>query len=166
MDLFIIIAAVLAAGGVVAAAVSGLIGSATSNSTIEVTSASLTGSSSVSNPWVLTMTVKNVGTSTLTFATSNAIALTITAIGGTSPTCSPTFTVSAGGTWTMSACSATGTSVTFSPGTQFTIPPGGQLAFSASVTESTGSSPITSGTSYTATVSVGSTTTSVKLNAQ
>jgi len=149
MDLFIIVAAVLAAGGVVTAAALGLINSATQSSTLQVTQSMLVGGGSPS----LTLTVKNVGTTSIPSGTATISLNVAGATGCTDSTSGST-------TWT-GAC--TGSAPITWTGTA-SLAPGGQLSFAVTFG---GTAPtITSGTAYSVTVNLGSASTSTKLTAQ
>lgn len=88
MDLFIIIAAVLAVGGVVTAAVYSLAGSASTNSSIQVVSVSLTGgASSSASPVAFAITIKNTGSSAITCAPTTCL---VTFAGASVSTAAPT----------------------------------------------------------------------------
>jgi hypothetical protein len=153
--MFIIIAAVLAAGGVVATAVSGLVNSATTQSNV-----TLTGISIASAGNSLTLTLKNTGTSPLILGNTDVIT-----ISGLSVTAPPSFTcttpVSFAGqtpvnwapTTSTTACGTAGTvsSVEYTgPSVPVSLLPGQQLAFAADPVLSVGT--FSPGTAYTLTV--------------
>jgi archaellum component FlaG (FlaF/FlaG flagellin family) len=126
MDLFIIIAAVLAVGGVVTAAVYSLAGSASTNSSIQVVSVSLTGgASATSSPVSLAITIKNTGSSSITCSTATcSVVLTGTSFGATVPTCVAPCSVTSSPTgWVTSIVASS--PVTFTGGSQV-IAPGAQ----------------------------------------
>lgn len=164
MDLFIIVAAVLAAGGVVAASISGLIGSATANSTIEVTQASLTGNVSAGTLGAFSISIKNVGTTTISCTTTTCqiqFAGTATGLGAAITG----LVATAGGTWTVPT---SGVAI-LSPGSSFTLSPGSQisLSFSSINLGTGGSGSPASGSSITVTLpNWGTAGTSVKITAQ
>jgi hypothetical protein len=129
MDLFIIIAAVLAVGGIVTAAILGLGSAATSNQSIEVSQIAATGSSTAGSLIAFSITVKNNGPSSITGT------LTVTLMGTVQPATpvtspAPTAAVTSGstaGTWTLGG--AAGKPVVLS-GASVTLAPGGQVAIS------------------------------------
>ncbi len=129
MDLFIIIAAVLAVGGVVTAAVYSLAGSASTNASVQVVQASITGSPTATTLGAFSLTIKNTGSSTISCTTSSCqIQFSGTNTGAT-PT--PTMTglvASQGGTWTATATAAI--PEILSPGSSFTLSPGQQVSLS------------------------------------
>ena len=157
MDLFIIIAIVLACGGVVAAAATGLIGSATSQSTVQVTQSTLVGGTTA----VLTLQVKNVGTTTINISTGTVTIAGITAL-TTAATCSAP-TVSQG-TW-AGLCGLGATQISYSNTGTITLAPGAQLSFSATITGGA-PQPIVSGTTYPVTYTFGAVSNTIKLTAQ
>ena len=153
MDLFIIIAAVLAAGGVVATSVSGLIGSSASQSNV-----SLTGISIASAGNSLSLTLKNTGTSALTIGSSVTIAISglSASTTGTSTCPAPTsFAGTSSVSWTvatnLATCATVGTVTTV----KYTGPasnppsllPGQQLSFTANPVLNVNT--FSSGTAYT-----------------
>ncbi len=135
LDLFIIIAAVLAVGGVVTAAIYGLAGSATANSSIQVTSVLLTGgSTSTSSPVAFAITIKNTGTSTITCTASTCLVTFAGTNTGTStaPACAAQCAITSSPTgWTLSApgggAPAAGNPLVFSAGTM-TLAPGAETS--------------------------------------
>jgi hypothetical protein len=148
LDLFIIIAAVLAAGGVTSAAVLGMIGSGSSSSTLQVLQSTLVGGS----PSTVSLTLKNVGTQTLSAASAT---LTLGVNGAPNATCVTTGSV----TWTTSCTTAVPMTWT----STVTLAPGAQVSFSATLV---GTGPVIPGNSYTATIQIGSDSLSVKLVAE
>jgi hypothetical protein len=167
LDLFIIIGAVLAVGGVVASTATGLIGSAAATPSLQLVQFSLVGSSR--SPDSLILTLKNVGTSTV--AIGNGFSVTMSTdqttpsptVDCTAPGNTPvSYAGSAAVAFQMSAldhigsniCGATGT-VTglrwIGPNASVSLAPGQQLTFSVSpAVSSTGL--ITSGNTYSITV--------------
>lgn len=126
MDLFIIIAAVLAVGGIVAAAVFSLGGSATQQSSIQVTYISAQGSSTGVQLNSFIITIKNNG------ATAISGTMTVTLLGTKQPATpvtspSPSAAVSTGSTagiWTTAGSASVvfnGASVTLQPGGSVTV---------------------------------------------
>ncbi len=127
LDLFIIIAAVLAVGGIVTATIFGLIGSATTNSSVQVVAVSLTGgTSTTASPAAFAVTIKNTGTSTITCSPSTC---TLTFAGTntgstTAPACSAPCTITSSPTgWAIGG--GTNSSLSFNAGTM-TLTPGAQ----------------------------------------
>ena len=149
MDLFIIIAAVLAVGGIVTAAVYTLANSASSSSTLQVTESVLVGGSSPS----LTLVVKNTGTATIPSGTAT-IALNLAGATG----CTDSMTGST--TWS-GAC--TGAAPLTWTGTA-SLAPVAQMSFAVTFG---GTVPtITSGAAYSVTANLGSVSASIKLTAE
>ncbi len=151
MDLFIIIAAVLAAGGVVVTALSGLIGAAASQSNV-----TLTGISVASAGNSLSLTLKNTGTSSISIGASDAITISGLSVTTSTSTSCPAPTSYAGNTavsWTgttsAGACNVAGTatSIKFAASGPVSLLPGQLLSFTADPVFS--SSVFTSGSSYT-----------------
>jgi len=164
LDLFIIIGVVLAVGGVVASAATGLIGSATSVPSLQLVSLSLQGTpSGTSNGGaVLSLTLKNQGTSTVMLSSSFSVTLdTNTVTTFTGGNCTPGIPTSYAGaapvTYTASllgACSSgalRGMSWT-GPSVAVPLAPGQQLAFVAtgSIAGASGAIPnlATTGSAY------------------
>ncbi|MBI3841059.1 MAG: hypothetical protein HY297_03775 [Thaumarchaeota archaeon] len=168
LDLFIIVGAVLAVGGVVASAATGLIGSATSTPTLQLTSYTLVGGSAGASggTTTLTVTLKNAGTGTVAVGTGFSIALgtnTITTTASTS--CTGTSPTSYAGstlvTWTFAAspnaCNVAGSVTSFKwtgPATAVSLTPGQQLTFavSPSTAGAGAANPITTGLTYQVTI--------------
>ena len=151
MDLFIIIAAVLAAGGIVATTVSGLISSSASQSNV-----TLTGISVASAGNSISLTLKNTGTSALSIG--NLVTITISGLSATttaSSTC-PAPTSFAGSTqvsWTpstnLASCGTAGavSMVKYTgPASSPSLLPGQQLSFTANPVLSV--TTFSSGTAY------------------
>jgi len=122
IDLFIIIAAVLAVGGVVTASIYGLAGSASANSAIQVVQASAQGGGATAiNSF--SITVKNMGSTTISAGT-----LTVT-LGGSkqpaTPVATPAPTCSSGTGSLGGAANAPleviCSSVTLAPGAQIAV---------------------------------------------
>jgi hypothetical protein len=149
LDLFIIIAVVLACGGIVAAAATGLIGSASSSTTLQVVQSSLVGGTTPQ----LSLTIKNVGTQTITAASP---VITLNILGATGATCPATGST----TWT-GACTTTTAYVAWT-GSSASLAPGSQVSFGATLTGIT----ITSGATYSVSIVYGTASLSVKLLAQ
>ena len=160
MDLFIIIAAVLAAGGVVVTAISSLIGAAASQSNV-----TLTGISIASAGNSLSFTLKNTGTSALTVGSSDTVTISgISVTVAASATCSApaSFAGQTAVTWTeatnLGSCTASGTTAGTVTSLKFSGPsssppsllPGQVLSFTADPVLS--SSVFTSGSSYTVSI--------------
>ena len=159
MDLFIIIAVVLACGGIVAAAATGLIGSATSQSSLQVTQSTLVGGSTA----VLTLQLKNVGTTTISLSTGGTVTIAgITALTAAATCGAPTVSQ---GTWAAGTCALGATTISYSNTGTITLAPGAQLSFSATISGGT-PQPILSGTTYPVTYVFGSVSNTVKLTAQ
>ena len=167
MDLFIIIAAVLAAGGVVTGAVYSLAGSAATNSSIQVVSVSLTGgSTSTSSPVALAITIKNIGSGTISCNSMDCqVILAGTSFGGTAPTCvSPCSVTSSPGSNPWSASVAANSPVTFQVSGSLTIPAGSQTTivfngpFTGTLTTLSGMPVHGSGTAQTINVVLGTAT--------
>lgn len=132
MDLFIIIAAVLAVGGVVTASIYGLAGSASSNASIQVVQASAQGGSASGSTGIglVSITIKNTGSSPLSGT------MMVTLGGSEDQAISPYQTVQAvtatgsngatAGTWSTQtgAANAVGTLT----GTGVALPAGAQVA--------------------------------------
>jgi archaellum component FlaG (FlaF/FlaG flagellin family) len=172
MDLFIIIAAVLAVGGIVTAAIYGLAGSATSNQSVQVTGVSLTaGASSTAGPAAFTITIKNSGTSTITCtATTCLVTFSGTSEGSTpaTVTCAATTCLNSSPSgWVLTAAAA-GAPLQFNYGTN-TLAPGAATSFTlSSVTiggTTTGVSMPTHGASQVLTVSFGTAAASITVTA-
>lgn len=163
LDLFIIIGAVLAVGGIVVSTATGLIGAATTTPPLQLVQYQLVGSSSAGNPDSLTLTLKNVGTSTLAIGSSFSVTLntnSVTTSASTTCTASGDTPVSYAGsnlvtfqamtTLGVASCTATGTLTGLrwqGPSTSVSLSPGQQLTFSVSPTIAQ-STPITTGTTY------------------
>jgi hypothetical protein len=148
IDLFIIIAAVLAVGGVVTATIYGLAGSASSNSAIQVVQASAQGGGATSiNSF--SITVKNMGSTTISSGT-----MTVT-LGGSkqpsTPVATPAPTCSSG-TGSLGGSAGNPVQVICS---SVTLAPGAQVAISVGPVSglTTGWTP---GTTYQVTVTFGS----------
>ncbi len=124
MDLFIIIAAVLAVGGVVTAAVFSLAGSASTNSSIQVVSVSLTGgASATASPVSLAITIKNTGSSAITCTAATCLVTLAGTSATVAPACAtPCSTISSPSGWALTT--AVGP-ITFNGATQ-TIAAGAQ----------------------------------------
>lgn len=157
MDLFIIVAVVLACGGVVAAAATGLIGSATSQSTLQVTQSTLVGGTTA----VLTLQLKNVGTTTISISTGTVTLAGITALTVGATCGAPTVSQ---GTW-AGTCASGATAISYSNTGTIALAPGAQLSFSATITGGT-PQPIVSGTTYPVTYTFGAVSNTIKLTAQ
>ncbi len=170
LDLFIIIGAVLAVGGVVASAATGLVGSAAATPSLQLVSYSLTGtpSGTLNGGSTLSVTLKNVGTSTILVGPSFSIALTTNSLAGASGnlTCNiGTPTSFAGSTSVTYAPSLNGACTPGNlkglmwtgPGPAVSLTPGQQLTFAAmsslgGVTGGATTNLITTGSSYQLTV--------------
>jgi hypothetical protein len=155
IDLFIIIAAVLAVGGVVTATIYGLAGSASSNSAIQVVQASAQGggATSISS---FSITVKNMGSTTISSGTVTVtLGGSVEATGSTVPT--PTCSSGTAGVVTV----ATGKPVQLTC-SSLTLAPGNQVAISEGsiTTLTTGWTP---GTTYQVTVTFGSAQTTINV---
>lgn len=133
MDLFIIIAAVMAVGGVVTASVYGLAGSASSNASVQVVQASAAGGAPSSSSSInsFSITVKNTGSTTITGTLTIALggskqpaALVTTPV----PTTSVSGAATAGGAWTLGGTS--GNPVLLVSSSTLSLPPGTQVAVS------------------------------------
>ncbi|QQG48715.1 MAG: hypothetical protein HY247_08280 [archaeon] len=124
MDLFIIIAAVLAVGGVVAAAVYGLAGSATSNTSIQVSASYVSGGGSAS-PQSIAITIKNNGGSAVA-CTAPTCTVTISpgSIGTAALACSGACSLS-GASWGLGSATTGPVTFTYSA----TLSPGQQASF-------------------------------------
>jgi hypothetical protein len=168
LDLFIIIGVVLAVGGVVASAATGLIGSATSVPSLQLVSFSLAGTpaGTANGGTLLSLTLKNVGASTVMLGSSFSVTLdtnTISTITGGN--CTPGVPTSYAGatavTYTatlLGACSSgalKGMSWT-GPSSPVPLAPGQQLTFVAagSISGASGgvANLVTTGDSYQVTV--------------
>jgi archaellum component FlaF (FlaF/FlaG flagellin family) len=155
IDLFIIIAAVLAVGGVVTAAIYGLAGSASTNSSIQVVQAAAQGGGATAiNSF--SITVKNTGSTTISLGT-----VTVTLRGSVqpaSPVTSPTPTCSTG-TGSLGGSAASPVQVICS---SVTLAPGAQVAISEGPISglTTGWTP---GATYQVTVTLGSAQTSINV---
>ena len=159
MDLFIIIAVVLACGGIVAAAATGLIGSATSQSSLQVTQSTLVGGTTA----VVTLQLKNVGTTTISLSTGGTVTIAgITTLTAAATCGAPTVSQ---GTWGAGTCALGATTISYSNTGTITLAPGAQLSFSATISAGT-PQPIVSGTTYPVTFVFGSVSNTVKLTAQ
>jgi hypothetical protein len=155
IDLFIIIAAVLAVGGVVTATIYGLAGSASSNSAIQVVQASAAGGGATSiNSF--SITVKNMGSTTITSSAVTAI------LGGSVQPATPK-------TLPAPTCSSGSGSLGGSAGNPVqvicsgvTLAPGAQVAISVGPISglTTG---WTSGTTYQVTVTFGTAQTTINV---
>lgn len=129
LDLFIIIAAVLAVGGIVTATIFGLIGSATTNSSVQVVAVSLTGgTSATASPAAFAITIKNTGTSTITCTPSTCtVTFAGTNTGSTAASCSAPCTITSSpsgwaiGGGTNSPLSFNAGNTTLTPGAQTTL---------------------------------------------
>jgi hypothetical protein len=168
LDLFIIIGVVLAVGGVVASAATGLIGSATSVPSLQLVSVSLQGTAAGTPDGgaLLSLTMKNVGTTTVMVGSSFSVALntnTITTFTGGN--CTPGYPTSYAGatavTYTTSllgACSSGALRGMLWTGPSAPVPlaPGQQLTFVATGSVSGASVAIanlvTTGSTYQVTV--------------
>ncbi len=177
IDLFIIIAAVLACGIIVTNALLDLINANASNTSIELSQTSLAGSvaSTSGGSATLTFTIKNAGTTTISLQSTDLVKLGINSLTTTTTTsCTDTVPLSYSGsskvTWgafnaqtsagANQACTVAGSIAYFTwagPSTAVTVSPGGTVTFSVSpsVTTSSGSvgNPITTGNTYTLTIS-------------
>ncbi len=169
MDLFIIIAAVLAVGGIVTAAIFGLAGAATTNSSIQVVSVSLTGgASSSASPVSFTITIKNTGSSAITCTSSTCLVTFAGTNTGTvtAPSCSAPCTITSSPTgWAIGG--AISNPLSFSAGTM-TLAPGAQatLVLNGPVTLGTGPTgmPVhNSGTAQTLNIVFGTASTSASV---
>lgn len=168
LDLFIIIGVVLAVGGVVASAATGLIGAATSVPSLQLVSFSLQGTpaGTANGGALLSLTLKNAGTSTLMLGSSFSVNLstnTITTFTGGS--CTPGIPTSYAGATAMSytssiqgACSS-GSLKGMSwagPSTPVPLAPGQQLTFvtTGSISGASGAiaNLVTTGNTYQVTV--------------
>ena len=158
MDLFIIIAVVLACGGVVAAAATGLIGSATSQSSLQVTQSTLVGGPTS----VLTIQLKNVGTSTINVSSGSITIAGITSLTAAATCRGPS---ASQGTWAAGSCGIGATAISYTNTGTITLAPGAQLSFTATISGGT-PQPIVSGTTYPVTYAFGSVSNTVKLSAQ
>jgi len=168
LDLFIIIGVVLAVGGVVASVATGLIGSATSVPSLQLVTMSLQGTAAgtADGGALLSMTLKNVGTSTVMLGSSFSVILgtnTVTKFSG--GTCTPGNPTSYAGSMAVNytasllgACSS-GALKGMSwagPSTPVPLAPGQQLTFVAagSIAGASGATPnlVTTGNTYQVTV--------------
>jgi hypothetical protein len=172
LDLFIIIGAVLAVGGVVASAATGLIGSATSTPSLQLLSYTLAGSNACGTcggPASLSLTMKNAGSSTVTIGSSFAVIVATNSMSTTTSTaCTTTgsapasYAGSAPVSWTFSTspsatCNASGGTINafkWVPSSAVTLAPGQQVTFAVTLTftSSTLPNPITSGSTYQLTI--------------
>jgi len=150
LDLFIIIAAVLAVGGVTFAAATGLIGSSSQSATLTLSSSAIAVGTSGSS---LALQLKDVGTQSL----SGTATITILGVNGVAgATCTSTGSV----TWTGS-CTTTTSPVSFTA-SGVTLAPGAALSISSQVTGIT----FTSGSQYVITVSLAASSATFKVTAQ
>ena len=168
LDLFIIIGVVLAVGGVVASAATGLIGAATSVPSLQLVSFSLQGTpaGTVDGGTSLSLTLKNLGTSTMMLGSAFSITLSTNSItafaGGSCEAGVPTsFAGSSAVAYTPgligSCASGDLKGMTWAgPTTPVPLAPGQQLTFVAagSVTGASGATPnlVTTGQTYLLTV--------------
>ncbi len=168
LDLFIIIAAVLAVGGIVTASIYGLIGSATTNSSIQVTQVSVSGAASPSTTIpAFSITVKNIGSSSISCGGTCTVTISGT-VGSASGVCTGA-TVLSGAVSSGTAPAWSGTCAASNPvvftTTALVLPAGASVSLSA-----VGVSALTpgcvTGTSYTVDVVLGAATASIKLTAQ
>ncbi len=157
LDLFIIIAAVLAVGGIVTAAVFSLAGSATTNSFVGVVQVQAAGGTVTGAINSFSITVKNTGSSTITGI------MTITLGGTTQPATPVTLPAPTGsdGTWALGGAATfpvqlTGTTVTLTPGEQVAVSQGAITGLTTGWTI---------GTKYTVTVAFGSAQQSITVTA-
>ena len=131
IDLSVIIAVVLACGGIVAAAATGLIGSATSQSSLQVTQSTLVGAATA----VVTLQLKNVGTTTISLSTGGTVTIAgITTLTAASTCGAPT---ASQGTWGAGTCAIRATTVSYTNTGTITLAPGAQLSFSATISGGT-----------------------------
>lgn len=159
MDLFIIIAVVLACGGVVAASAMGLIGSASSQSSLQATQSTLVGGSTA----VVTLQLKNVGTSTINLSTGGTVTIAgITTLTGAATCGAPSVSQ---GTWGAGSCGIGASTVSYGNTGTITLAPGAQLSFSATISGGT-PQPIVSGATYPVTYAFGPVSNTIKLTAQ
>jgi len=160
LDLFIIIAAVLAVGGIVTAAVFSLAGSATTNSFLGVVQVQAAGGTATGTINSFSITVKNSGSSTITGTMTITFGGTVEASGSNLPipTCSSgtagIVAVTSGNTVQLT-CS----SLTLTPGEQVAISEGPVGTTTALTTG------WTIGTKYTVTAALGSALQSIMVTA-
>ena len=125
MDLFIIIAAVLGAGGVVTAAIYGLINGNASTVSMQITSASVVNSGS-NNPMV-TVSMKNTGSASYMCSAASCVITLSNLHWTTAPTTCNANVATSWGTVTATASCPTGGSASVTLANNAAIPPGGQF---------------------------------------
>lgn len=164
LDLFIIIGVVLAVGGVVATSATGLIGAATSVPSLQLVSFSLLGTpaGTVDGGATLSLTLKNVGGSTVTLGSGFSVSLSTNSVttftAGSCTASAPTsFAGASPVTYTPSIVGACASGALkglswVGPAAPVPLAPGQQLTFVAtgSITGASGVTPnlITSGETY------------------
>ena len=137
MDLFIIIAAVLGAGGVVTAAIYGLINGNASTVSMQLSTASVV--SSASNNPLITVSIKNTGSASYTCSAASCVVTLSNLHWTTSPTtCSANVATSWGPVTATAACPLAG-SATITLANNAAIPPGGQFTVVTSFAGGAGS---------------------------
>lgn len=188
MDLFIIIAAVLSAGGVVTASVYGLVNSSSSQYSIQLVQSSLIGTSTAATSYTptLSFTVKNTGSQSITLfspTTASTVKLTFNTLTYTGtlscPTStSPTSAISSGtapawGVGSFSPPCSTASpidspTVTWTSSGSSILTPGQQVTFTFSMpfSATTLSIPITTGSPYTLSIQFGTAILSTQLTSQ
>jgi len=165
MDLFIIIAAVLAVGGVVAAAVFGLAGSASSNTSLQIVQASGQGSTTGTGINAFSITLKNTGSTSIT---SQVLTITLGGTSGKSATGNPTpsYTATSGSSCAAAPTITDASTAIVTLSCTATITPGGQLSINlgGALTSTQLTTGWTSGSTYTISVAAGGAQTSVNIN--
>lgn len=139
LDLFIIVGAVLAVGGVVTSSVYGLVNGNSQSTAIQITSISATGAAATASTGVsaFSVTVKNIGSS----AISGSLVVTLSGTSGKAgaTAASPTAVATTGSSTGSFVVGALTTSPVTLTGT-VTLQPGGQLAVSVGLIGLTGGS--------------------------
>jgi len=137
MDLFIIIAAVLGAGGVVTAAIYGLINGNASTVNMQFSTASVVSSGS-NNP-LITISMKNTGSASYTCSASSCVITLSNLHWTTAPsTCNANVATSWGPVTATASCSTSG-SASITLANNVAIPPGGQFTVVTSYSGGVGS---------------------------
>jgi hypothetical protein len=163
MDLFIIIAAVLGAGGVVTAAIYGLVNGNASTVSMQFSTASVV--SSASNNPLVTVSMKNTGSASYTCSASSCVVTLSNLHWTTAPTtCNANVATSWGPVAATASCSTSG-SASITLANNAAIPPGGQFTVVTSYSGGVGST-WTAGITDTIQAQVGPTLNSISIVGQ
>ena len=157
LDLFIIIGAVLAVGGVVTSSVFGLVNGNSQNTAFQVTAISASGGTGTNLVNSFNIVLKNIGSSSIKGPMTITLVNAMQGTGATACSVTPTVVTTAGSTagtgWTLT-CAANSSVTINGPSSGTSLSPGGQISISVGTIPESGSTPTSWAPGVVQTVSV------------